>query len=239
MAAAGPSLKPFSVGLAVVALVGAGLIGRSLVRRNGGAVAPPAANVTVAAAVGGPLGVPLGADSAPVEIAEYSDFECPYCASFAILQMPDIRERLIASGRLRWRFMHYPLGGHRNSPTAHLAAACAHEQGRFWPMHDAIYASQDDWVPSRRPERVFRDHAQRIGLDRGRYESCMRERRPWAQIEADRVHGDSLGVSGTPTFFLNGRMLATVPAYDGIKALVDSVAAATSQATPAPRAIRR
>jgi protein-disulfide isomerase len=229
--AVGRSLTPFYIGLAVVAVAGGALIYRSMGSR---ASAAPGALPPPLAVASGPRGVVMGSDSAPVEIAEYSDFQCPFCARFAVLQLPDIRDRLIATGRVRWRFMNYPLDGHPNTRPAHLAAACAREQGKFWEMHDAIYQGQGDWAESRHPERFFRDYAERIGLDRGRFDQCVDAQHAMPDVEADKLRGDSLGVNSTPTFFVNGRQLADVPTYDQIKAIVDSIAPVTPPAAAAP-----
>jgi protein-disulfide isomerase len=224
------SLKPFYLAMAALAIAGAVLIGRAVSQRG---ASPPSLAAPLPMSLGaaaGPRGVALGSESAPLEIAEYSDFQCPFCARFAVLQLPDIKQRLVETGRLRWRFMHFPLDNHRNSPAAHLAAACAGEQGRFWPMHDMLYMAQDEWAASRRPERQFREYARRLDLDDSRYESCVTEQRPWPQVLADRRFGDSLGVNSTPTFFVNGRPLATVPSFDEIRAIVDSLAPSATEA---------
>ena len=228
--AAGRSLTPFYTALAVIAVAGGVLIAVSAGRRGSGALS--VSETATMPPIAGPRGVAMGSDSAPVEIAEYSDFECPYCARFAVLTMPDIEQRLVATGRVRWRFVNFPLDGHQKSPQAHLAAACAQEQGRFWPMHDAVYQRQADWVSDRRPERTLRGLAERLGLDMGRYDGCVSERRAWNAVLADRRLGDSLGVNSTPTFFVNGRKLSDVPTFDQLRALVDSIAPA---AGPAPR----
>ncbi len=218
--AGGRSLTPFYAGLAILAAGGTLLIARQSGRR-------PRAPSLVAAVmpVGpGPRGVVQGNDSAPIEIAEYSDFECPYCARFAVLQLPDVKQRLVDAGRVRWRFIHFPLANHLQSPHAHLAAACAREQGRFWEMHDAIYAGQDEWVAARRPDRVLEGYAERLGLDRDRYRSCVQEQRAWPEVLADKALGDSLGVNATPTFYINGRLLDEgPPSYDRIRRIVDSL----------------
>jgi protein-disulfide isomerase len=223
MATSGRTLKPFYLGLGVIAIVGAGLIGWQASRRgSSGPSLLPASLPPMA--LSGERGVAMGSESAPVEIAEYSDFECPYCARFAVLDLPDVKQRLVETGRVRWRFMHFPLDNHAKSPAAHLASACAREQGRFWEMHDLIYQAQDNWVTARRPERVMRQLAERLRLDLDRYDSCVREQRGWADVLGDRRLGDSLGVNATPTLFVNGRPLRHVPSADQIKAIVDSIA---------------
>ena len=218
MAAAG-SMKGFYTALAAVALGGGIFILSKAMKSK-----PPLTTETIAPLSVGPRGVVEGSDSAVVQIMEFSDFECPYCARFSTIQMPDIRQRLIATGKVRWTFMHFPLQGHQKSPTAHLAAACANAQGKFWPMHDVIYQNQDEWVESRNPERTLADYARRIGLDQAPYAQCMDQRAAWGTVLADKQLGDSLAVNSTPTFYLNGRMMPGVPTADELAHLADSLA---------------
>ena len=168
------SLTPFYVVFGVVAAGGVLLIARGAMQSD-----PPLNLQTIAPVSTGPRGITIGADSAPVEVIEFSDFQCPFCAQFATLSMPDIQQRLLATGKVRWRFVHYPMEMHPNAPQAHLAGACANEQGRFWEMHDVIYQYQSQWSESRNPQNQMEDYARRIGLDMERYESCVSERRTW------------------------------------------------------------
>ena len=228
--AAGKPLTPFYIALAVIAVGGGALIASGVFRK----APPPLTLETIGPLAQGPRGVLIGSDSAKVEVWEFSDFECPYCARFAILAMPDIQTRLVATGRVRWRFVHYPLQGHTKSPTAHLAAACANEQGRFWPMHDALYEAQDTWTNARNLVAAIDDVADRAGLDRARFDACMSARgAAWGRVLGDKALGDSVGINGTPTFFVNGRQTADILTYDRLRALVDSLAPVT--AAPAGR----
>ncbi len=228
MAEAGRSLKPFYLVLGAIAVVGAVLI--AVFGRQSAPPALAASSDCQAPAPDAPApkGVVVGPDSAKVEITEFSDFECPYCARFAILTMPDVRQRLLPTGLVKWRYMNFPLEIHANSPWAHLAAACALEQGKFWQMHDELYLRQNDWAAERNPLRQFVEYAGRIGLNTTAFGQCMTARRPWAEIQAEKCEGIRLGVDGTPTFFLNGRKLPDIPAYDDLKRIVDSVTAATA-----------
>ncbi len=235
MAAAGRSMTPFYVALGAIAVVGGALI----VTRMQGRSAPPLTTTVLGPIAAGPRGVVEGSADAPVEVAEYSDFECPWCARFSVLQLPDIRARLIAAGRVRWRFLHSPLPQHTRAPEAHLAAACANRQGRFWPMHDLIYQNQDDWVASRRPAQVIRGYAERVGLDMSAFRQCVDRRDAWGDVVADKALSDSMGVSGTPTFYVNGRLFDEVPGltFDRLRQIVDSLAPAAP--APPPGAPRR
>lgn len=224
-------LTPFYIGLGVVAVGGAVWIASSM-KGPGMPALDTSARPPVSA---GPRGVVFGSDSAPVELLELSDFECPWCARYAILQMPDIKQRLVPGGRVRVRFIHYPLAMHRKGPMAHLAAACANEQGRFWQMHDLIFENQQEWVAGN-TARFMRQYAERAGLDLSRYDSCVDEQRAWGQVLADKALGDSIAPgAGTPTFFLNGRLLSDAPSYDQLRRLVDSLAPVAAAVAPATR----
>jgi len=163
----------------------------------------------------------LGSDSAPVEITEFADFECAACAHFAILTAPDVRKRLVATGRVRLRFRDFPIQGHLYSPVAHQAGACAGEQGKFWEMADLIFFHQTTWVQEGRPDKAFEDYAKQLGLNMDQYRSCMKERRHAGDIEASRQAGLQLGVNATPSFVIGGLLVAGALPYDSIARLVE------------------
>jgi protein-disulfide isomerase len=226
-------MTPFYIALGAAAVLGGVLIMRA-------ARGPRTPTLTLTPGVpvaAGPRGVVFGSDSAPVELIEFGDFECGWCARYAVLQMPDIKQRLVPAGKLRVRFLHFPLEGHTRAPLAHLAAACANEQGRFWQMHDVLYENQDEWIRAGNPARTYEGYAERIGLDIPRYRSCVSEQRAWGQVLNDKSLGDSLGVGGTPTFFINGRLFDEDGGltYDRLRVIVDSLAAASAPAAPATR----
>ncbi|MGH7664919.1 MAG: DsbA family protein [Gemmatimonadaceae bacterium] len=221
--------------LALVATVGVAAIVYAATR-------PDAAPVTTVAD-GTPLpeaqGYLLGDPNAPVQIIEFADFQCPACATFAIVTEPDVRERLVNTGQASYRFFDFPLPQHQNSIEASLAAACANEQAKFWEMHDGIFRQQNEWMFERNPKDVFEGVAQRIGLDAERWESCYDSREYERQILANKAAGERRGIQSTPTFIIGGRMTAGSISYDAIKALVDSAAARapsndTAALPPAP-----
>ncbi len=232
MAEAGRSLKPFYLLLGAIAVVGGVLIA---VFGGGPSMPEVAASSDCQAPAPGapaPQGVTLGPASAPVEIDEYSDFECPWCARFAILTEPDVRQRLIPTGKVRWRYMNFPLPPdvHPNTAAAHLVAACALAQGKFWEMHDLLYMNQNEWAGAKNPMRLFLQYATRLGLNTDSLRECVATKRPWPEIQAQKCEGVRLGVNGTPTFFVNGHMLPdnSMPAYDDLAHIVDSITAATA-----------
>ena len=151
MAAAPVGMKRFYTILGAVAVIGIGLLGYQLAKP---ATVSIPANVTVQPSdTAGFRGYVKGSADAPVEITEYADYQCPFCQTFATLQMPTIEERLIKTGRLRWRYRDFPLQQHPFSRLAAHSAACADEQGKFWPQHEQIYEGQSEWAVVRDASR--------------------------------------------------------------------------------------
>jgi protein-disulfide isomerase len=216
-------MRGFYVLLAVVAIGGAGWLVYSA-RHKPEERPVPTTPVPVAPA-GGFRGYTLGSDSAPVHITEYSDFECPFCASFATVQMPEVRSQLIATGKLQWRFRDFPLASHEYSRTAALAAHCAGEQGKFWEMHDQLFYNHQWAQRGKNPSGLFRGFAKTIGLDADRYDACMDSQRYARRIEDSRQEGEALGVDHTPSLYVDGRPFTGRATSDALRALVDSLTA--------------
>ena len=218
-------LKLFYLGLGGLALIGGGAI--FMARGSGGArtVAPLAPGADTVSAM---PAYPLGSDSAPVQVDEYADFQCPACQRFAILTLPDVMDRLVKTGRIRWRFYDFPLEGHRNSLPAHEAAACVGEQGKFWAMHDLLYYNQRDWEAEsgRSLVRKLRGYAEKAGADLGRYEECTQSQRYLARLKASLRLGLNRGVNSTPTFVIGTLMIPGSLPYDSLKALIDNASRA-------------
>ena len=187
---------------------------------------PRAANAAPVTVVDdGFRGYTLGSDAAPFEVTEYADFECPACAGFAIIQMPTIKEQLIATGKVRWRFRDYPLPMHPFSRLAAHAAQCAGEQGKFWEMHDQLFGNHSWAQTGKNPTGLFSGFAKAAGVDVARYDACMESGRYAARIEFSRHEGEQRLVDGTPTFYLNGAKYMGRNNSDAFKAAIDSAAA--------------
>src|SRR5436190_12196814 len=218
-------MKRFYVVLGVVAVV----LGASLfvvLRQSGGAAAAAASAPPVAVTDDGFRGYTLGSGDAVVEVTEYSDFECPFCANFATVQMPTIKEQLINTGKVRWRYRDFPLPSHQYSRYAAHAAQCAGEQGKFWEMHDQLFYNHSWAQTGKNPAGLFRDFARAAGGDPARYDACMDSGRYAARIEFSRQEEDQRLVDGTPTFFVNGeRLRSTSYGSDVFEHIVDSLAA--------------
>jgi Na+/H+ antiporter NhaA len=160
-----------------------------------------------------------GPHDALVTLVEYGDFECPYCG-----QAESVIRRLLADvGELRYVWRHLPLTDvHPRAQLAAEATEVAGRQGKFWAMHDRLLDHQDELEG-----RALMQHAAAIGLDTDRFRREMRDRVGAARVAADVDSADLSGVSGTPTFFINGSR--HYGAFD-LDELADAVRAAKSRA---------
>ena len=161
-----------------------------------------------------------GADSAPVTLVEYGDYECPYCGQAEVV----IRQLLLEFGdELRYVWRHLPLNDvHPNAQMAAEATEAAGAQGSFWPMHDKLLTTQDELAP-----RDLKRYAQELGLDVDRFTNDLRSREYNDRVSEDVASADSTGVAGTPSFFING--LRHQGAYD-LDTLTKAVRAARVRA---------
>jgi protein-disulfide isomerase len=222
MAATQAGVKRFYLVLAAVALIGLGVLAYLLLRQD--TVSIPA-NVTVQASdTSGFRGYIKGSPDAPVEITEFADYQCPFCQTFATLQMPTLDERLIKTGRVRWRYRDFPLQQHPFARLAAHSAACADEQGKYWEQHQRVYEGQSEWAGARNAAPIFRNYAKAAGLDLNRYDSCMKAGKYAGRIQASYNEGVQLGVSSTPTLLVGDRLYRGRFDSDALIKLVDSLA---------------
>lgn len=147
-----------------------------------------------------------GPVSAPIQIVEYSDFQCPACQKAEpvlqqIFSQPEYRDKI------RFVFRHYPLPGHRWASLAHQAAECAHQEKRFWDYHDRLYAEQAQWSALENPMETFLRYAQELSLPLESFGLCLANPDIRRRVLEDRNKGDAMRIQSTPTFFMNGERL--------------------------------
>ena len=222
MAATQAGMKRFYAVFAAAAVIGVAALAYLLFKP---ATVSIPANVTIQPSdTSGFRGYLKGSARAPVEITEYADYQCPFCQTFATLQMPTIEERLIRTGRLRWRYRDFPLQQHSFSRLAAHSAACADEQGKYWDQHQRIYEGQSEWSAARDAGPILRNYAQAAGLDLSRYDACMKAGKYAGRIQASVNEGVQVGVASTPTLLVGGRLYKGRFDSDAITKLVDSLA---------------
>ena len=227
MAGPKPGMRRFYILFGVLAAAGLGAL-FYLANRPASVSIP--ANVAVQTSdTSGFRGYIKGSPRAPVEITEFADYQCPFCQTFATLQMPTIQQRLIDSGKLRWRYRDFPLQQHSFARLAAHSAACADEQGKYWEQHNRIYEGQQQWAATRDAGPLFRDYARVVGLDLGRYDACMKAAKYAGRIQASYNEGVQLGVNSTPTLLVGDRLYRGRVDSDAISKLVDSLTRSSSR----------
>jgi len=155
-----------------------------------------------------------GAADAPVTIVEFSDFQCPYCG-----RVGPTLERLLEEypGQVRVVYKHLPLSFHEHALPAAKAAVAAGRQGKFWEMHDALFASQRQLG-----EEKYRELAEELGLDVEQFERDYKSEEVAMEVAQDMNQARKLGVTGTPGFFVNGRFSSGAKPYQSFKTMVDA-----------------
>ena len=154
-----------------------------------------------------------GDPKAPVTLVEFSDYECPYCAT----AQPTLKRVLEQyPGKVRLVFQNFPLSIHPSAPKAAEAALCAGEQGRYWEMHDRLFANQKALGTD-----SLKAHARALALDPLAFDKCLDSGRMAPVVEANRKLAESAGVNSTPFFLVNGRPLSGAQSFERFRELVD------------------
>jgi protein-disulfide isomerase len=151
---------------------------------------------------------------ARVEIVVFSDFQCPFCAHFATA-VRELQSKGIEGVPTTVRFKHFPLGIHPAAPLAHQASLAAAEQGKFWEMHDLLFAHQ-----SALDRKHLLTYAKSLRLNLIRFQRDLDSQRIKQTIEADKLEGQRLGIAGTPAFFINENSHSGTRSFDQLKGLV-------------------
>jgi protein-disulfide isomerase len=158
----------------------------------------------------------LGDPNAPVTIVEYTDYQCPYCSRHSVETMPLILSELIETGRVYYLLMDFPLEQiHPEATGAAAAARCAGDQDAYWQMHDALFAEQSEWSGlGATANAYYSELAGSLGLDADSFAACVENGRYLDAIQANLNEGLSLGIQGTPHFFIDGMPVSGARPYD-------------------------
>ena len=155
-----------------------------------------------------------GPATAPITIVEFSDFQCPYC-SRVNPTLKQVEEKY--GDKLRVVFRDFPLVQiHKDAAKAAEAGECAHEQGKFWEMHDRLFANQ-----SKLQVEALKQAATELGLDADKFNQCLDSSKYAAEVQKDVDEGTKYGVTGTPAFFINGRLLGGAQPLDAFTEVID------------------
>lgn len=154
-----------------------------------------------------------GPADAWVTIVEISDFQCPFCARGAAT-LKQVEEAY--KGDVRVVFKHNPLSFHPRALPAAIATGCAHAQGKFWPLADALFADQ-----SKLGDADLEAAARNSGVNLAAWSKCVAQATPKAEVDADQLEAAKFGARGTPAFFINGRFLSGAQPLQSFKAIVD------------------
>ncbi len=167
---------------------------------------------SMAQAADGSRKTPTGDE--PITIVEFSDFQCPYC----VKSEPTVKELLAAyPGKIKLVYRDFPLEFHQFAPKAAQASHCAEDQGKYWEMHEKLFALQGQL-----PVEALKKTAREIqGIDGDKFDKCLDSGEKAKIVEDNKKAGEEAGVNGTPAFFINGRMISGAQPLDSFKTIID------------------
>jgi protein-disulfide isomerase len=156
----------------------------------------------------------------PVQLVEFGDFECPACG----VAEPAVEQLLKDyNGKVSLYFRNFPLPQHLNAQAAAQAAEAAADQGKYWEMHNKLYATQKDWETTADPTDTFVGYAKDLGLDTTKFKTALTAKTFQSVIDQDTADATALSVNATPTFYFNGVKFAGGSSYAELSAKVDSL----------------
>jgi len=168
-----------------------------------------------------------GSPSAPITVLEVSDFQCPYCRMFWAETMPLLQREYIDPGKIRLVFVNLPLVQlHPNAAAAHEFAMCAALQNRFWPVHDMLFDQQTIWAKLDDPSPYFYSVANATGVAVDSLDACVGSGRVRDMIMQEAEGVVRAGVQSTPSFVIEGGLLAGAQPIEVWRPLLDSIYAA-------------
>ncbi len=159
-----------------------------------------------------------GDANAPVTVVEYADFQCPSCGAFANYTEASIDQKYVQTGKVHFIYHEFPLSQHLNAVPAAEAARCAADQGKFWEMHNLLFANQAQWSEVSRPLPMFDAYAKEIGLDMSTFDQCFNSEKYKPTVLAAQQDAINAQINATPTFVIDGQKYTAQNLSDGIDA---------------------
>lgn len=163
-----------------------------------------------------------GDSAAPIWVIDVSDFQCPYCAQWQLNTHEALRDEYVRTGKVKLAFVNFPLEQHRYAMPASRAAMCAGVQGRFWPVHDAIFETQQRWAGADDAAPLFESIARTAGVRMNEWKSCIASGAMDPLIIADRQRAVTAGVNSTPTFIVAGQIIRGAAPIEEFRRVIDA-----------------
>lgn len=171
-----------------------------------------------------------GSPTAPVTVYEMSDFQCPFCRRFALEIFPTLESEYVATGKVRWIFVNFPLVSiHPNAEPAAEVAMCGAKQGKFWQVHDLLFRNQAAWAPLKAPAEYFLTFADSASLDRTAFQTCLQTAATRGEVESDAQAAARAGAQSTPSFYIEGGILPGAQPAQVFRPILDSIYAAKTK----------
>jgi protein-disulfide isomerase len=165
-----------------------------------------------------------GSPSAPITVYEMSDFQCPYCRRFAVETFSTLDRDYVRTGKVRWVFVNFPLTSiHSNAVPAAEVALCASRQNAFWPVHDLLFRHQDVWAPLKEPAAFFLSLADSVKISKPALLECVKSPATRSEVQAEAEGSERSGASSTPSFYIEGGLLAGAHPIEVFRQVLDSI----------------
>ena len=176
-----------------------------------------------------------GNADAKLWIIEASDFQCPFCKTWHDSAYGLVIRDYVKTGKTRMAYLNFPLTQHKNAMPAAEAAMCASVQDKFWPMHDALFTTQQQWEALPNPSAAFDSMAAHLSVDMSAWRECVTKHLTRPLIDADYSRSQAAGVKSTPSFFIGDQQLAGVDSYAYFRQIVEAQLAKVGAGTGARR----
>lgn len=171
-----------------------------------------------------------GSPTAPVTVYEMSDFQCPFCRRHTLDTWPIIEKEYVATGKVRWIFINFPLTSiHPNAVAAAEFAMCAGRHDRFWPAHDLLFRTQGTWAPLRNPGPFLLSLVDSLKLPKAAMTQCLQKAETRQEVESDAAGSTRAGANSTPTFYIEGGIMAGALPVQVFRNVLDSIYAAKTR----------
>lgn len=161
----------------------------------------------------------IGKVDSKTVIVEYSDFQCPACRNYYLVMR---QMEVEFEDKVAFVYRHFPLSQHANAELAARVAEAAGEQDKFWPMHDLLFEKQSEWSEVKNPELFFESYAKLIGLNIEQFKTDLNSQKVKDFVKTQKEDAVKLSLSGTPSFFVNGKQIQNPASVEAFRAIIQS-----------------